>query len=65
MKKTLLKKTPIGESLSMQVEMENHVIRLDIVSKEGSARHSFSFAEWEDFVDGVKQANASMAGEED
>lgn len=65
MKRTLLEQTKIGDSLSIDVEMEEGEIRLEIVSANGSVSHVFGFDEWENFVDGVKRANASMAAEED
>lgn len=65
MKRVLLKKTAIGKNKSLQVEMEDHVIRLTILSGEGALKAGFAYEEWEKFVDGVKEANASMAVEED
>ncbi len=65
MKRVLLKKTAIGKNKSLQVEMEDHVIRLTVRSGEETLKAGFAYEEWEKFVDGVKEANASMAVEED
>lgn len=64
-KRALLKKTPIGKSKSLQVELDEQIIRLTILSKDGETKAGFSYEEWENFVDGVKQANASIGPEED
>ena len=49
----------------MNVEMEDGRVWLHLTSPGKTVSYIFSFDEWEGFVDAVKWANASMAGEED
>ncbi len=59
-KQTLLSETKIGESLTIGCEMEKDEIGLYIASLDVSASCGFKFEEWENFVQGVNEANKNL-----
>ncbi len=65
MKRTLLEETKLSETLSLSVEMEEGRITLKLGSDANPLEYTFEFDEWENFVEGVKRANASMGADED
>ena len=56
----LLKKTKIGEFLTLGVEQERDEIGLYIASVDVSASCGFKFEEWENFVKGINEANENL-----
>ena len=59
-KQTLLSETKIGESLAMGCELEKDEIGLYIASLDVSASCGFKLKEWENFVQGVNEANKNL-----
>lgn len=55
----------LSDSLTLSVEMEDGKITLKLDSDTNPLSYPFEFKEWENFVDGVKRANAMMGAEED
>ncbi|MBA7563729.1 hypothetical protein ES695_02000 [Candidatus Atribacteria bacterium 1244-E10-H5-B2] len=59
-KQTLLSETKIGESLAIGCELEKDEIGLYIASLDVSASCGFKFDEWDNFVQGVNEANKNL-----
>ncbi|MBA7560454.1 hypothetical protein ES695_17910 [Candidatus Atribacteria bacterium 1244-E10-H5-B2] len=59
-KQTLLSEIKIGESLAMGCELEKDEIGLYIASLDVSASCGFKLKEWENFVQGVNEANKNL-----
>jgi hypothetical protein len=59
-KQTLLSETKIGESLAMGCELEKDEIGLYIASLDVSASCGFKFDEWNNFINGVNEANKNL-----
>ena len=60
MKKVLLPETKIGESLAVGCELEGDKIGFYIASLDVSASCDFEIKEWNQFVEAVNTANASL-----
>ena len=60
MKKILLKKRKIGEHLTIGCELEGDEIGFFIASLDISASCAFKIKEWNQFVEVVNTANASL-----
>ena len=60
MKKILLPETRIGNSLAVGCELEGNEIRFFITRFDVSARCAFEIKEWNQFVEAVNTANASL-----
>jgi len=59
-KQTLLSEIKIGESLAMGCELDKNEIGLYIASLDVSASCGFKLEEWENFVQGVNEANKNL-----
>ena len=59
-KQTLLSETKIGESLAIGCELDKNEIGLYIASLDVSASCGFKFEEWENFVQGINEANKNL-----
>jgi len=55
----------LSDDLLLSVEMEDGEITLRLDSDTKPLTYAFEFEEWENFVDGVKRANAAMGADED
>jgi len=59
-KQTLLSEIKIGESLAMGCELNKNEIGLYIASLDVSASCGFTLEEWENFVQGINEANKNL-----
>ena len=60
MKRVLLPEKKIGESLAVGCELEGDEIGFFITSLDVSASCAFKVKEWNQFVDALNTANASL-----
>ncbi|MBA7480864.1 hypothetical protein ES707_16327 [subsurface metagenome] len=59
-RQTLLSETKIGESLAMGCELEKDKIGFYIANLDWMASCGFKLEEWENFVQGVNEANKNL-----